>query len=98
MKLAAELLKPATGSTLYVMDEPTTGLHFADVHQLIDVLHSLTDAGNTVVVIEHNLELIKNADYIIDLGPEGGADGERSSVQELQKRLRCMRRAIRANI
>jgi excinuclease ABC subunit A len=66
---------PATGSTLYVMDEPTTGLHFADVHQLIDVLHSLTDAGNTVVVIEHNLELIKNADYIIDLGPEGGADG-----------------------
>lgn len=75
VKLAAELLKPATGSTLYVMDEPTTGLHFADVHQLIDVLHSLTDAGNTVVVIEHNLELIKNADYIIDLGPEGGADG-----------------------
>ncbi|OMF33000.1 excinuclease ABC subunit UvrA [Paenibacillus sp. FSL H8-0259] len=75
VKLAAELLKPATGSTLYVMDEPTTGLHFADVHQLIDVLHSLTDAGNTVLVIEHNLELIKNADYIIDLGPEGGADG-----------------------
>ncbi|GGF72434.1 UvrABC system protein A [Paenibacillus albidus] len=75
IKLAAELLKPATGSTIYVMDEPTTGLHFADVHQLIQVLHSLTDAGNTVVVIEHNLELIKNADYLIDLGPEGGAAG-----------------------
>ncbi|WP_019912576.1 excinuclease ABC subunit UvrA [Paenibacillus sp. HW567] len=75
VKLATELLKPATGSTIYVMDEPTTGLHFADVHQLIHVLHSLTDAGNTVVVIEHNLELIKNADYIIDLGPEGGAGG-----------------------
>lgn len=75
VKLAAELLKPATGSTIYVMDEPTTGLHFSDVHQLIDVLHSLTDAGNTVVVIEHNLDLIKNADYIIDLGPEGGAEG-----------------------
>ncbi|WP_342436501.1 excinuclease ABC subunit UvrA [Paenibacillus sp. FSL L8-0436] len=75
VKLAAELLKPATGSTIYVMDEPTTGLHFLDVHQLIDVLHSLTDAGNTVVVIEHNLDLIKNADYIIDLGPEGGAEG-----------------------
>lgn len=75
VKLATELLKPATGSTIYVMDEPTTGLHFSDVHQLIDVLHSLTDAGNTVVVIEHNLELIKNADYIIDLGPEGGAEG-----------------------
>lgn len=75
VKLSAELLKPATGSTIYVMDEPTTGLHFSDVHQLINVLHSLTDAGNTVVVIEHNLDLIKNADYIIDLGPEGGAEG-----------------------
>ncbi|MNB77711.1 UvrABC system protein A [compost metagenome] len=75
VKLAAELLRPATGSTIYVLDEPTTGLHFADVHQLIDVLHALADAGNTVVVIEHNLELIKNADYLIDLGPEGGAAG-----------------------
>lgn len=75
VKLAAELLKPATGSTLYVMDEPTTGLHVADVHQLIHILHDLVDGGNTVVVIEHNLDLIKNADYIIDLGPEGGPDG-----------------------
>ncbi|MNO46539.1 UvrABC system protein A [compost metagenome] len=75
IKLATELLKPATGSTIYVMDEPTTGLHTADVHQLINILHELVDGGNTVVVIEHNLELIKNADYIIDLGPEGGMNG-----------------------
>ncbi|WP_068497821.1 excinuclease ABC subunit UvrA [Paenibacillus kribbensis] len=75
VKLAAELLKPATGSTIYIMDEPTTGLHVADVHQLINILHTLADAGNTVVVIEHNLDLIKNADYIIDLGHEGGTNG-----------------------
>ncbi|SFF21512.1 Excinuclease ABC subunit A [Paenibacillus algorifonticola] len=75
VKLAAELQKPATGSTLYVMDEPTTGLHVADVHQLVHILHALVDGGNTVVVIEHNLDLIKNADYIIDLGPEGGTHG-----------------------
>lgn len=75
VKLAAELLRPATGSTIYILDEPTTGLHMADVHQLIDVLHQLTDGGNTVVVIEHNLDVIKNADYVIDLGPEGGDAG-----------------------
>ncbi|MBY9081580.1 excinuclease ABC subunit UvrA [Paenibacillus sp. HN-1] len=75
VKLATELLKPATGSTLYIMDEPTTGLHVADVHQLIHILHDLVDGGNTVVVIEHNLDLIKNADHIIDLGPEGGPNG-----------------------
>ncbi|AIW40154.1 excinuclease ABC subunit UvrA [Paenibacillus polymyxa] len=75
VKLASELLKPATGSTLYVMDEPTTGLHVADVQQLINILHVLTEEGNTIVVIEHNLDVIKNADYIIDLGPEGGSDG-----------------------
>ena len=75
VKLAAELLKPATGSTIYILDEPTTGLHMADVHQLISVLHALVDAGNTIVVIEHNLDVIKNADYIIDLGPEGGDAG-----------------------
>lgn len=77
VKLAAELLKPATGATIYVLDEPTTGLHMADVHQLIEVIHALTDEGNTVVVIEHNLDVIKNADYIIDLGPEGGSGGGR---------------------
>jgi excinuclease ABC subunit A len=75
VKLAAELLKPATGSTIYVLDEPTTGLHVADVHQLIKVLQEFTDGGNTVVVIEHNLDFIKSADYIIDLGPEGGNAG-----------------------
>ncbi len=75
VKLATELSKRSTGNTFYVLDEPTTGLHTADVHRLIDVLSSLTDAGNTVVVIEHNLEVIKTADYIIDLGPEGGDAG-----------------------
>ena len=72
VKLATELSKRSTGRTMYILDEPTTGLHIADVHRLIDVLSSLTDEGNTVVVIEHNLEVIKVADYIIDLGPEGG--------------------------
>jgi len=75
VKLATELSKRSTGNTFYVLDEPTTGLHTADVHKLIDVLNRLTDAGNTVVVIEHNLEVIKTADYIIDLGPEGGDAG-----------------------
>lgn len=75
VKLAAELSKRGTGKTIYILDEPTTGLHIADVHRLIDVLQQLVDAGNTVVVIEHNLDLIKTADYIIDLGPEGGDGG-----------------------
>jgi excinuclease ABC subunit A len=75
VKLATELAKRSTGSTFYVLDEPTTGLHTADVHKLIDVLNRLTDAGNTVVVIEHNLDVIKTADHIIDLGPEGGDAG-----------------------
>lgn len=75
VKLATELSKRSTGSTFYVLDEPTTGLHTADVHRLIDVLNRLTDAGNTVVVIEHNLDVIKTADHIIDLGPEGGDNG-----------------------
>ena len=75
VKLAAELGKRATGKTIYILDEPTTGLHIADVHKLIQVLQKLVDAGNTVVVIEHNLDLIKTADYIIDLGPEGGDAG-----------------------
>ena len=75
VKLATELSKQATGKTIYILDEPTTGLHAADVHKLIDVLQTLVDAGNTVVVIEHNLDVIKTADYIIDLGPEGGDNG-----------------------
>ena len=75
VKLATELSKKATGKTIYILDEPTTGLHAADVHKLIDVLQTLVDSGNTVVVIEHNLDVIKTADYIIDLGPEGGDRG-----------------------
>lgn len=75
IKLAAELSKRDTGHTIYILDEPTTGLHFADVHKLVDILHRLADGGNTVVVIEHNLDVIKTADYIIDMGPEGGDGG-----------------------
>jgi excinuclease ABC subunit A len=75
VKLATELSRRATGKTLYVLDEPTTGLHFADVEKLLQVLHRLVDAGNTVVVIEHNLDVIKTADWIVDLGPEGGTRG-----------------------
>ena len=75
IKLATELSKRSTGKTIYVLDEPTTGLHFADVHKLVEILHRLTDEGNTVVVIEHNLDVIKCADYIIDMGPDGGDRG-----------------------
>jgi excinuclease ABC subunit A len=75
VKLAKELSRVSTGKTIYILDEPTTGLHFADIQRLLDVLHRLTDAGNTVIVIEHNLDVIKTADWILDLGPEGGAEG-----------------------
>lgn len=75
IKLAAELSRRSTGKTIYILDEPTTGLHFADVHKLTEILHRLADGGNTVVVIEHNLDVIKTADYIIDMGPEGGDNG-----------------------
>ena len=75
VKLATELSKRSTGRTIYILDEPTTGLHTADVHKLIEVLQKLVDVGNTVVVIEHNLDVIKTADHIIDLGPEGGDGG-----------------------
>ena len=81
VKLATELSKRATGSTLYILDEPTTGLHFEDVRVLLDVLHQLVERGNTVVVIEHNMEVIKTADWIIDLGPEGGGGGGRIVVE-----------------
>ena len=75
VKLASELSKRGTGKTLYILDEPTTGLHFADVQKLLDVLNRLVNLGNTVVVIEHNMDVIKNSDWLIDLGPEGGDEG-----------------------
>ena len=75
VKLATELSRRSTGRTMYILDEPTTGLHTADVHKLVEILQRLTEGGNTVVVIEHNLDVIKTADYIIDLGPEGGEGG-----------------------
>ncbi|MDD9877028.1 MAG: ATP-binding cassette domain-containing protein, partial [Magnetovibrio sp.] len=77
VKLAKELSRRATGKTLYILDEPTTGLHFEDVRKLLEVLHALVETGNTVIVIEHNLEVIKTADWIVDLGPEGGDKGGR---------------------
>ena len=77
MKLARELSKRQTGRTLYLLDEPTTGLHFDDVRKLLEVLHRLADLGNSIIIIEHNLDVIRNADWIIDLGPEGGEDGGR---------------------
>ena len=80
VKLALELSKRDTGRTLYILDEPTTGLHFADIELLLKVLHQLRDAGNTIVVIEHNLDVIKTADWVIDMGPEGGGGGGRIVV------------------
>ena len=89
IKLATELSRRSTGKTIYILDEPTTGLHFADVHKLVDILHRLADGGNTVVVIEHNLDVIKTADYIIDIGPEGGDKGgtiiARGTPEEIAK-------------
>jgi excinuclease ABC subunit A len=81
IKLARELSKRQTGKTLYLLDEPTTGLHFADVQKLLEVLHRLTDLGNTIIIIEHNLDVIRNADWILDLGPEGGEEGGRVIAQ-----------------
>ena len=89
IKLASELSRRSTGKTIYILDEPTTGLHFADVHKLVDILKRLAEGGNTVVVIEHNLDVIKTADYIIDMGPEGGDRGgtviARGTPEEIAK-------------
>ncbi len=81
VKLATELSRRATGRTMYILDEPTTGLHFADIERLLHVLQRLTNTGNTVLVIEHNLDVIKSADWLIDLGPEGGDGGGRVIVE-----------------
>jgi excinuclease ABC subunit A len=81
VKLSAELGKRSTGRTLYILDEPTTGLHFEDVRRLLGVLDRLVDAGNTVLVIEHNLDVVKSADWVVDLGPEGGDGGGRILVE-----------------
>jgi excinuclease ABC subunit A len=81
VKLATELARKSTGRTVYIMDEPTTGLHFADIHKLLEVLLKLRDAGNTLIIIEHNLEVIKTADWILDLGPEGGSAGGQIVVE-----------------
>ena len=99
MKLARELSKRGTGQTLYILDEPTTGLHFADIQQLLEVLHQLRDQGNTIVVIEHNLDVIKTADWIVDLGPEGGSGGVKSSSPVRQRPLQSAKpRTPRASL
>ena len=85
VKLATELAKRDTGKTLYVLDEPTTGLHFEDIRVLLGVLNKLVDKGNTIIVIEHNLDVIKSADYLIDMGPEGGRVEAMSFLPELRK-------------
>ncbi|MCE3286393.1 MAG: excinuclease subunit, partial [Steroidobacteraceae bacterium] len=87
IKLARELAKRATGRTLYILDEPTTGLHFHDIEQLLGVLQRLRDDGNTIVVIEHNLDVIKTADWIVDMGPEGGAGGGTVVVEGTPERV-----------
>jgi excinuclease ABC subunit A len=87
VKLAKELAKRATGRTMYILDEPTTGLHFEDVRKLLEVLHRLVDQGNTIIVIEHNLEVIKTADWIVDIGPEGGTKGGEIIIQDTPEKV-----------
>jgi excinuclease ABC subunit A len=90
IKLARELARRSTGRTLIILDEPTTGLHFDDVRKLLDVLNRLTDAGNTVVIIEHNLEVVKCADFVIDLGPEGGDAGGEVVATGMPEEIACL--------
>jgi excinuclease ABC subunit A len=96
IKLARELSKRQTGRTLYLLDEPTTGLHFEDVKKLLDVLHRLTDLGNTIIIIEHNLDVIRNADWIVDLGPEGGEDGGRLVAQGTPQQIARVKKSYTA--
>jgi excinuclease ABC subunit A len=98
IKLARELSKRQTGKTLYLLDEPTTGLHFDDVSKLLEVLHRLTDLGNSIIIIEHNLDVIRNADWIIDLGPEGGEDGGRVVAQGTPEQVARVRRSYTGQI
>jgi excinuclease ABC subunit A len=93
IKLAKELSKRQTGRTLYILDEPTTGLHFDDVKQLLEVLNRLTDLGNTIIIIEHNLDVVKQADWIIDLGPEGGDAGGRIVAQGTPEELAACKKS-----
>ena len=93
VKLAKELSRRATGKTLYILDEPTTGLHFEDVRKLLEVLHHLVDQGNTVLVIEHSLEVIKTADWVIDMGPEGGDGGGEIIATGTPEELACVARS-----
>ena len=98
VKLSTELSRRATGRTIYILDEPTTGLHTADVHRLIEVLHTLVENGNSVLVIEHNLDVIKTADHIIDLGPEGGDKGGMIVAEGTPEEWRGWRLPIRVGI
>ena len=98
VKLSKELSRRATGKTLYILDEPTTGLHFEDVRKLLEVLHRLVDQGNTVVVIEHNLDVIKTADWVVDLGPGGGVNGGRITVEGTPETIAASRHRSRGSI
>ena len=98
IKLARELSKRQTGKTLYLLDEPTTGLHFDDVSKLLEVLHRLTDLGNSIIIIEHHLDVIRNADWIIDLGPEGGEEGGRVVAQGTPEQVARVKRSYTGQI
>ena len=98
IKLARELSKRQTGKTLYLLDEPTTGLHFDDVSKLLEVLHRLTDLGNSIIIIEHNMDVIRNADWIIDLGPEGGEEGGRVVAQGTPEQVARVKKSYTGQI
>ena len=97
VKLASELARVGTGNTLYILDEPTTGLHFSDVQMLLDVLNRLVDQGNTILVIEHNLDVIKVADHVIDLGPEGGNGGGNIIASGTPENVACVKNSYTGN-